>query len=131
MPMPLVRSNGFRADLLDNPARLHPPFTYAVWDGEAVKVGTSKGHPRVRLDDLQTGNPRKLVLLAYTARPTEREAHKRLQRHRLRGEWFRPDPQVLAELRTWDWLDTCAMKEVGRPAAYRGPGAQLKSEGEP
>jgi hypothetical protein len=82
------------------------------------------------MQELQVGNPRPLMLLAYTAALTEREAHRRLRRSRLRGEWFKPAPEVLAELRTWDWLDTCAMKEVGRRLT-EAPGAQLMSEGEP
>jgi hypothetical protein len=92
--MPLVRSHGFRADLLDNPARLAPPFVYAICDGEFVKVGTSRVHSRTRMRELQVGNPRPLVLLAYDARLTEREAHRKPHRFRVRGEWFRPAPKV-------------------------------------
>jgi hypothetical protein len=57
------------------------------------------------MQELQVGNPRPLMLLAYTAALTEREAHRRLHRHRLRGEWFRPAPEVLAEVARWDWVD--------------------------
>jgi hypothetical protein len=110
--MPLVRSNGFLAELVRSPHRLCPPFVYAIWDGEAVKIGTSKVQPRSRMADLQTGNSRQLVLLAYTASATEREVHRRLARWRLRGEWFGPAPEVLSELRNWDWLDEGAVAAV-------------------
>jgi hypothetical protein len=103
--VPLIRVNGFRIDLFDNLARLAPPFVYAVWDGEFVKVGHSRTHPRTHMAELQTGSSRELVLLAYDARVTEREVHKRLRRHRHRGEWFRPTPDVLKEIARWDWVD--------------------------
>jgi hypothetical protein len=107
--VPLVRVNGFRAELVDNPGRLHRPFVYALTDGEAVKVGKSRTHPRTRMEALQTGSSRELVLLAYDARLSEREAHRKLHRHRRRGEWFDLCPEVLAEIGRWDWCDTRAV----------------------
>jgi hypothetical protein len=83
-------------------------WTYAVVDTSypAVKLGKSAGHPSVRMGELQVGNPRPLRLLAYTAHLTEAALHRRLHRDRLRGEWFRLAPQLLALVeREIDWLD--------------------------
>lgn len=79
-------------------------FVYAIWDGCAVKIGKSKGHPQRRLDALQTGNPRTLRLLAYTVELTESDVHRKLRRHRIRGEWFRPSIEVCREVNTWTWI---------------------------
>jgi Meiotically up-regulated gene 113 len=52
---------------------------------------------------LQTGNPRELVVLASVsllhsgdAVRLEDELHDRLWRHRVRGEWFQPVPELMA-----------------------------------
>ncbi len=103
---------------MDNPARLDGPFTYAVWGGAAVQVGMCRRHPKSRMAELQTGNPRPLALLAYDARLSEREAHRKLHRHRLRGEWFALCPEVLDEISRWDWLDVA--RAAGLRAALVG-----------
>jgi hypothetical protein len=74
-------------------------------ESKAVKLGKSAGHPSQRLAELQTGNPRPLVLLAYTRHLSERAVHLRWRALRENGEWFRLDRGLLSELRTWDWLD--------------------------
>jgi hypothetical protein len=111
-PTPLTRVHGFRLPLIDAPHLLSGPFVYAITDGTSIKLGTSKGHPRARMADLQTGSSRELILLAYDARTTEKQVHRLLHRHRLRGEWFRPHPQVLALVRLWDWVDAEALEGV-------------------
>ena len=114
--MPVARSpTGFRRML---PSSYDPvSYVYAAWDGEAVKIGRCRGHPTGRLRCLSTGNPRQLLLLAYseeTARYSERRVHCRLSLHRLRGEWFRAVPSVLLELASWDWADVALMAELRR-----------------
>lgn len=63
-----------------------------------IKVGIARNTQK-RLDTLQTGNPEKLDLLAFTVvvkgRPLEREIHRKLAPYRLSGEWFR----------TGEWLE--------------------------
>ncbi len=106
--MPISRTRGFRTDMLDYlPEHLEAcsEFVYAIWDGSAIKIGRSAGHPKLRLDALQTGNPRNLQLLAYTAAVTERRVHQILSRHRLRGEWFSPSKIVLGFISTWCWVN--------------------------
>jgi hypothetical protein len=105
--------NGFRANLSAQDLDVSL-YTYAISDGWAIKIGMSLGHPQKRLHDLQTGNSRELQLLAYTngveisgsvKDNSEARVHQRLARYSLRGEWFALCPQVLAEVRRWDWLD--------------------------
>lgn len=58
------------------------------------KIGISKD-PNARLKKLQTSNPSKLVLYfshiftdTGSARTIERQAHKKLEKYRMQGEWF-------------------------------------------
>jgi hypothetical protein len=105
--VPLVRCRGFSRRIIEQPALLDGQTVYAILDqaAGAVKVGTCRGHPCLRLAALQTGNPRRLQLLGYTVALTEAEAHRRLRKHRIRGEWHRPARAVLQEINTWDFLD--------------------------
>lgn len=79
--------------------RARPTFLYFVQEIEdgPIKIGVSAA-PLTRLSSLQVANPRPLRLLS--SRPgsgaDEAELHKRLARHRIRGEWFAPVPDVLA-----------------------------------
>jgi hypothetical protein len=114
--VPILRSHGFRVACLERLQRAPTTYVYAVSDSTAVKVGKSLGHPSVRLAELQVGNPRPLVLLAWTQHLTERQAHRLLWRHHLRGEWFKPHPALLGALRLWDWLDEAALAATARGA---------------
>ncbi|WP_324695475.1 GIY-YIG nuclease family protein [Novosphingobium sp. RL4] len=59
----------------------------------AVKIGFTKQDPRVRLKQLQTGNPMKLKLLGWFpgTQREERGLHESLAAYRIGGEWFRLD----------------------------------------
>lgn len=62
-----------------------------------VKIGrTSSGNASARLEQLQTGNPYPLELLATTRKHAEGELHARFAATRLLGEWFEPTPDLLA-----------------------------------
>lgn len=68
-----------------------------------VKIGISS-NPEGRLRNLQTSNPRKLVLLAAFLCPTrdiakalETGFHTVKSRHRLAGEWFEMEPMLAVE----------------------------------
>jgi hypothetical protein len=112
--MPLVRHHGFSPRIVQAPALLEAAAVYAIWDGTAVKVGTCKGHPRQRMAELQVGNPRRLELVAYTVSLTEAEAHKKLRKHRVRGEWHRLGRELLQEVSQWDWLDEDLYRQLLR-----------------
>lgn len=55
-----------------------------------VKIGYTKGHPRQRLNALQTGSPAPLVLWAFTPGPEalEKAFHEAFAGLRSHGEWF-------------------------------------------
>jgi hypothetical protein len=73
---------------------------YVISDGELVKIGVSK-HPEKRLNQLQTGHPKKLKLLAQYDMPDiyEKRFHKQLWIFRARhnGEWFKIDVEQLLD----------------------------------
>lgn len=69
-------------------------YIYIITDGETYKVGISTD-PAKRLDQLQTGSPKKLGIVETYKVPKEKvfklekECHKSLQyRFVKRGEWF-------------------------------------------
>ena len=77
----------------DGPPKAKPiDLIYFIWDGDHVKIGTSV-NPIPRLKSLQTGNPRKLEILATMigGRDTEKSLHDQFSHLRVSGEWFRPD----------------------------------------
>ena len=119
--MPVARRLGFRTDAAEH-IECAFCYTYAIWDGEYVKIGKSCSHPKRRMDTLQTGNPRQLSLLAYSATLSESDVHKRLSRWRVRGEWFSPSTEVLGYISAWCWVDVrllailqgeCGVAELG------------------
>lgn len=113
--VPVSRYLGFRSDLLPRlPEHMEraTSYTYAVYDGEAIKIGKSRGHPKRRMDALQTGNPRCLHLLAYSAVLSEATVHAALSRWRLRGEWFAPSNEVLRYIGAWCWVDAALLVEL-------------------
>lgn len=63
-----------------------------------IKIGWTGGRLKRRFGQLQTGSasPLSLILSLPGDRALERRLHERFARHRLRGEWFRPDPELLA-----------------------------------
>jgi len=68
-----------------------------------VKIGESKDHPKYRLAGLQTGNPRKLVVLGVIKtndrKKLEKELHAKFVRSNILAEWF--------------WMSTEIRKEFG------------------
>lgn len=62
-----------------------------------VKIGFTSGDVAKRMSTLQTSHPYKLELLATIPGDTkfESELHNTFQQHRLRGEWFKPHPDVM------------------------------------
>lgn len=63
----------------------------------SIKIGTAQDVQQ-RLKGLQTGHPRALAVLATTPGDNrlESELHERFAHLRIRGEWFRPEPDLLA-----------------------------------
>jgi hypothetical protein len=74
-------------------------WLYVVQAGAAgpVKIGTTTNLPR-RVAELQVGNAAALTVLLKIPGDggDEVRLHRRFARLRERGEWFRPDPEILA-----------------------------------
>lgn len=77
-----------------------PSFVYAIRAvrGGPVKIGHCIVDAKTRLRGLQTSNPNKLELLGSAAgtRGDEQAILAFFADNRVRGEWFRPTPRVLA-----------------------------------
>jgi hypothetical protein len=73
-------------------------FIRAGEDGP-IKIGIARD-PANRLATLQTGHHATLRIVALTAGGSAQEAayHAHFKAHRLRGEWFDPHPDILAEI---------------------------------
>ncbi len=70
--------------------------TYLVSDGEFVKIGVfTEGKLRRRLIVLQTGNPRKLKVLATSASNIEKLCHYEFEDLKVLNEWFRLDLRLI------------------------------------
>ena len=99
-------------------SRLVRTVIYFIQDSDTlhVKIGYTGGDPKVRLADLQTGNPSRLVLLAATDGGQSDEAvlHRRFAAHRVAGEWFNPAPELLLH------VVAAGSRGVGRAAYAEG-----------
>lgn len=79
-----------------------PGFVYFIQAGGsdgAIKIGWADDVEK-RRSDLQTANPEELRIIGVKAgvRDMEKALHRKLAPHRIRGEWFRAAPEVLAEI---------------------------------
>jgi hypothetical protein len=65
-----------------------------------IKIGVSS-RPKKRLTTLQTANPTDLVLLGIIrgGEEVEQKLHERFKSFLIRGEWYRPDPELLKAIR--------------------------------
>ena len=76
---------------------------YYATDGTAVKIGYSvTGQVKLRITKLQTGNPRKITILAVCpgGRRAERALHRKFAHSSLRGEWFKRTIEIMTFCRT-------------------------------
>jgi hypothetical protein len=71
---------------------------YFIQSGRSrfVKIGYCAGEPRVRLAQLQVGNPDPLKLIAVKEgdKDAEKRWHQMFDYLRVRGEWFRWDDEL-------------------------------------
>ncbi len=80
--------------------RCDQQITYFIGHvGHGIKIGISNS-PIERLSILRTGSPVPLRILACApgGREQERQYHAIFAAHRLHGEWFSPEPEILAEI---------------------------------
>lgn len=71
-------------------------------NGGPIKIGRTSLVVRYRVRELQIGCPYELLLLATMpgGLAKERALHARFRGDRLRGEWFRPSPELLGLIAT-------------------------------
>ncbi|WP_017182235.1 GIY-YIG nuclease family protein [Sphingobium xenophagum] len=67
-----------------------------------IKIGISN-HPYARLAEMQQVCPAKLIILAVApgGAAMEKRYHERFVSHRLHGEWFSRNPELLKLIRYW------------------------------
>jgi hypothetical protein len=95
----LVSHTRFLHRRVERPGR----FVYFIRAAKtgAIKIGFSKIDPACRLKQIQVSTPEPLELLAHIAGGPrkERALHRRFAALRIRGEWFRPESELLAFVR--------------------------------
>lgn len=76
-------------------------FIQAGADGP-IKIGYTKERIQGRLNNMQVGNPAKMRLLGTAAgdKEDEKALHGKFHKHRIRGEWFDPAPEIRALIRS-------------------------------
>jgi Meiotically up-regulated gene 113 len=95
-------------------------FIYFVRQGDRgpVKIGITNEAPPFgdRLSDLQVGNPERLSVIHFIRgadKELEREIHRRLEKHRIRGEWFKPSGAVYALVDLPEkWCEGCGRRPL-------------------
>lgn len=94
---------GRRTINFDKQTAKPPCYVYFIlnYDSEAIKIGMAKNVER-RLDNLQTSSPSTLKLLSKIqaksvnkARELEQSLHRKFDKYRIRGEWFKASVELL------------------------------------
>lgn len=100
-------------------AKFHDPVVYLVGiegDSCAVKVGYADYNVYSRVDSLQTGNPRPLILLGTIpgGKPKERELHEEFEPDNVLNEWFEPTRELLSafDLTEKDYYESIGMEYI-------------------
>lgn len=72
-------------------------MTYFMRAGPFIKIGYCSISTQRRLEELQTGCPFEIELLAWLpgGAETEQKYHRKFAHARFRGEWFHLDPELL------------------------------------
>lgn len=80
-------------------------FVYVIKCNEYYKIGCSREGVEKRLKAMQTGNPYELELIMMIKTSnypkTELFLHKRFDKYRIRGEWFKLSEELINELYTY------------------------------
>lgn len=99
-PLVIVDNLGMR-----RPEHGYVYFVQVEGDGP-IKIGVSTGLPDNRVYSLQCACPYELRLVAtfFGGRAAEAGLHRRFKHLRLRGEWFRPAPELL------EWIERFATR---------------------
>ena len=67
-------------------------------NNNVIKIGFTSGEISKRLKALQTSHPYQLELLATIPGDTnfEKSLHQQFEQYRLKGEWFKPHPEIIS-----------------------------------
>lgn len=89
---------------------------YIITDGEHHKIGYTDLQVERRVAELQTGNPRRLVVVAVLGggRLLEQNLHAMFAEKRVVGEWFKLDLIDLAKIVCWE-CSHCGASRVNCP----------------
>jgi hypothetical protein len=105
----------------DYPGTWNVYFIQVGEDGP-IKIGRAKGSPLTRLDALQVGIPfdlRLVAIIPHVSHHLELDLHRRFDHLRIRGEWFKPEPELLDYIRENALAWTLRRDQV--PAWWFGP----------
>lgn len=82
---------------------------YVVGDGKYSKIGFTSKSVQARVQSLQTGNPKELVLVGCWPcyREGEQSAHRFFRRYKAKGEWFLLDELRVCEILKEKYIDKC------------------------
>lgn len=77
-------------------------YVYAIRSADMIKIGYSI-NPQSRVVKICSDSPHGAELIAMREGTEADEAayHIRFAPHRIQGEWFRPAPEINAEIETW------------------------------
>jgi hypothetical protein len=78
---------------------------YFATDGEYIKIGRTSRSTHRRLQAHQTGNARRLTILAVCPGLSERALHQQFARDRVNGEWFKPSNELGAFISAWQTIE--------------------------
>jgi transposase len=84
-------------------------------DGGYVKIGETWNPAQERAGQLQTGNPRRLVVRRVVTGVSEGELHEHFGHLRIRGEWFRVDDELEAFMSSDDDSTLDGDADLGDP----------------
>lgn len=92
-----------------------------------VKIGIA-ADVRRRIQGMRTGSPEELSLLAVFAGGAKLEAdlHARFAGARLRGEWFRPIPEILEHAKLGAEAARLVLAGIGESDAYAGDEPEVR-----
>lgn len=87
-----------------------------------IKIGFATGNPEARLVTLQSGNHEKISLLGFVCAERQEEArlHLLFRSLRHRGEWFRPQRELLEYIKTYATIGDEEEKRSGESPATPG-----------
>lgn len=97
-------------------------WTYFISDGDLIKIGFSI-RPRRRVNQVarEIGKPVKTLAVVPISVAGEYETHQRFAHLREKGEWFRPEADLLAFIQGLRPVEAVAASKISKPKELRDP----------